>query len=154
MHAACYQTDRLRKRRTDRTSRTPGVVLSANELAEHSGLEPPTVSKILKPLSQAGLVEGRRGAYGGYRLARTPGEITLIQIVEAIEGPLAITECSQDHNQCSITHQCGIRSNWQLINTLIAQALRSITLAQMLAPLPAFSTHSQPRTIAASITTT
>ncbi|ALR01624.1 SUF system Fe-S cluster assembly regulator [Xylella fastidiosa] len=132
----------------------PGAVLSANELAEHSGLEPPTVSKILKPLSQAGLVEGRRGAYGGYRLARTPGEITLIQIVEAIEGPLAITECSQDHNQCSITHQCGIRSNWQLINTLIAQALRSITLAQMLAPLPAFSTHSQPRTIAASITTT
>ncbi|AXI83895.1 SUF system Fe-S cluster assembly regulator [Xylella taiwanensis] len=132
----------------------PGAVLSANELAEHAGLEPPTVSKILKPLSQAGLVEGLRGAYGGYRLARSAGDITLIEIVEAIEGPLAITECSQDHSQCSIAHQCGIRSNWQLINNVIANALRSITLAQMLVPLSPFPTHGQPRTIAASITTT
>ncbi|HHW4677937.1 MAG TPA: SUF system Fe-S cluster assembly regulator [Xylella sp.] len=132
----------------------PGTVLSANELAQQAGLEPPTVSKILKPLSQAGLVEGLRGAYGGYRLARSATHITLIEIVEAIEGPLAITECSQDHNPCSIAHQCGIRSNWQLINNVIANALRSITLAQMLIPLPTFPTHAQPRTIAASVTTT
>ncbi|MFT4248205.1 MAG: SUF system Fe-S cluster assembly regulator [Pseudomonas sp.] len=113
----------------------PGDVLSATELAEHAGLEPPTVSKLLKPLAQAGLVEGLRGVRGGYRLARAAGGISLIEIVEAMEGPLAITECSQDHGQCGIAHQCGVRSNWRLINDVVADALRGVTLAQMLHPL-------------------
>ena len=113
----------------------PGDVLSATELAEHAGLEPPTVSKLLKPLAQAGLVEGLRGVRGGYRLARDADDITLIEIVEAMEGPLAITECSQDHSQCGIAHQCGVRSNWRLINDVVADALRGVTLAQMLHPL-------------------
>ena len=75
------------------------AVLSASELAELAGLETPTVSKVLKPLAQAGLVEGFRGVNGGYRLARPATAITLIEIVEAMEGPLAITECSLDDNQ-------------------------------------------------------
>jgi FeS assembly SUF system regulator len=73
----------------------PGEVLSATELAEFTGLEPPTVSKVLKPLAQAGLVEGLRGVRGGYRLTRPAIEISLIEVVEAMEGPLALTECSR-----------------------------------------------------------
>lgn len=115
----------------------PGEVLSAAELAEQSGLEQPTVSKLLKPLAQAGLVEGLRGVRGGYRLSRDADRITLIEIVEAMEGPLAMTECSQaGANQCGIAHQCGVRSNWRLINDVVADALRGVTLAQMLRPLP------------------
>ena len=114
----------------------PGEVLSATELADAAGLEPPTVSKLLKPLAQAGLVEGLRGVHGGYRLARPATDISLIEIVEAMEGPLAITECSQGESQCGIARQCGVRSNWRLINDVVADALRGVTLAQMLHPLP------------------
>ncbi|HSX64635.1 MAG TPA: SUF system Fe-S cluster assembly regulator [Pseudoxanthomonas sp.] len=114
----------------------PGEVLSAADLAEQSGLEPPTVSKLLKPLAQAGLVEGLRGVHGGYRLARDAAGISLIEIVEAMEGPLAMTECSQLDGHCGIAHQCGVRTNWRLINDVVADALRGVTLAQMLQPPP------------------
>lgn len=122
----------------------PGQVLSAADLAEHAGLEQPTVSKLLKPLAQAGLVEGLRGARGGYRLSREAGEISLIEIVEAMEGPLAMTECSQDHSQCGIAHQCGVRANWRLINDVVAEALRGVTLQQMLQPPSPNDTRRRP----------
>ncbi|PBS13361.1 SUF system Fe-S cluster assembly regulator [Lysobacteraceae bacterium NML93-0792] len=114
----------------------PETVTSAAELAERSGLEPTTVSKLLKPLAQAGLVEGFRGATGGYRLARPASSISLVQIVEAMEGPLAITECSLHDGQCGISSQCGVRSNWRRINDVVADALRAVSLAQMLGDAP------------------
>ena len=112
----------------------PGDVLSASELAERAGLEAPTVSKLLKPLAQVGLVEGFRGANGGYRLSRPAGEISLIEIVEAMEGPLGMTECSVHAGNCGIEDHCGVRANWRRINDVVVEALRSVTLAQMLAP--------------------
>lgn len=114
----------------------PEAVLSAAELAERSGLEVPTVSKLLKPLAQAGLVEGFRGVRGGYRLARPPAAITLCDIVEAMEGPLAMTECSLDDGECGISQQCGVRAKWRRINDVVADALRGVSLAQMLDDLP------------------
>lgn len=122
----------------------PGQVLSAADLAEHAGLEQPTVSKLLKPLAQAGLVEGLRGVHGGYRLSREASDISLIEIVEAMEGPLAMTECSQDHGQCGIAHQCGVRANWRLINDVVAEALRGVTLEQMLQPPSPNDTRRRP----------
>ena len=123
----------------------PGDVLSATDLAETSGLETPTVSKLLKPLAQAGLVTSLRGARGGYRLSRDAADISLIQIVEAMEGPLAMTECSQHENHCGIAHQCGVRTNWRLINDVVADALRRVTLAQMLKPsIPADDARRRP----------
>ena len=120
----------------------PEEVLSANDLADLAGLEGPTVSKLLKPLAQAGLVEGFRGVRGGYRLARPAHRITLFEIVEAMEGPLAMTECSLDHGECDISGRCGVRANWRRINDVVADALRGVSLAQMLddAPLPGHST--------------
>ena len=114
----------------------PGEVLSAPELAEQAGLEPPTVAKVLKPLAAAGLVDGFRGANGGYRLARAASDINLVEIVEAMEGPLAMTECSVHDGQCGIEASCGVRANWRRINDVVADALRGVTLAQMLAPAP------------------
>ena len=129
----------------------PGDVLSAVDLAERAGLEAPTVSKVLKPLAQAGLVDGFRGVHGGYRLARPPAEISLIAIVEAMEGPLAMTECSLHDGQCGISDQCGVRANWRRINDVVADALRGVSLAQMLAPPPGPSHPREGRRIAASL---
>ena len=114
----------------------PDRVLSAAELAERAGLEAPTVSKLLKPLAQAGLLEAFRGAHGGYRLSRPATGISLIEIVEAMEGPLAMTECSLDEASCGIADQCGARANWRRINDIVADALRGVSLAQMLEPPP------------------
>ncbi len=112
----------------------PGVVLSAPELAERSGLEQPTVAKLLKPLAAAGLVQGFRGASGGYRLSKPAEAITLIEIVEAMEGPLSMTECSAPHGHCGIESICGVRNNWRQINDVVIEALRGVSLAQLRAP--------------------
>ena len=114
----------------------PAAVLSASELAERAGLEVPTVAKLLKPLAQAGLVEGFRGANGGYKLARDAADISLVEIVEAMEGPLGMTECSVHAGQCGIEDSCGVRANWRRINDVVADALRGVSLAQMLGPAP------------------
>ena len=114
----------------------PAAVLSASELAERAGLEVPTVAKLLKPLAQAGLVEGFRGANGGYKLARDAADISLVEIVEAMEGPLGMTECSVHAGSCGIEDSCGVRANWRRINDVVADALRGVSLAQMLGPMP------------------
>jgi FeS assembly SUF system regulator len=128
----------------------PDAVLSAAELAERAGLEMPTVAKLLKPLAQAGLVEGFRGTNGGYRLARAASQISLVEIVEAMEGPLGMTECSVHAGACGIEHSCGVRANWRRINDVVADALRSVTLAQMLDTPP--PPPSPRKTIAATLT--
>jgi FeS assembly SUF system regulator len=115
----------------------PGRVHSATELAERARLELPTVSKVLKPLAHAGLVESFRGSNGGYRLARAAEDIPLIDIVEAIEGKLGVTECSGEHSACQLESHCDVRGNWRHINQVVADALRGISLAQMRAPMPA-----------------
>lgn len=121
----------------------PAEVHSATELAEAAGLEATTVAKILKPLAQAGLVVASRGAHGGYKLSRDAAQISLIEIVEAMEGPLAMTECSAQDSHCGIAQKCGARANWRLINDVVADALRGFTLQQMLHPP---ETHgSEPR---------
>src|SRR5690554_7453759 len=90
----------------------PDEVLSAAELAERAGLEAPTVSKVLKPLAQAGLVEGFRGAHGGYRLTRPAAEISLVEIVEAMEGPLAMTECSLEDRKSTRLNSSHVRISY------------------------------------------
>lgn len=112
----------------------PEALHSATGLAERARLESTTVSKLLKTLAHAGLVAGQRGMHGGYRLARAPGDITLMQIVEAMEGPLGMTECSVHEGNCGIEDHCGVRANWRRVNDVVAEALRGVTLAQMLLP--------------------
>ncbi len=110
---------------------TPRATSSAHELAERTRIGAPTVAKLLRKLSQAGLVEAARGVHGGYRLSRDAASITVADIVVAVEGLVALTECAGSHSCCSIESHCGVRSNWRLINTAIQQALESVTLAQM-----------------------
>lgn len=114
----------------------PADVLSTAQIADETHLELPTVSKLLKALGHAELVESFRGVNGGYRLARPAGAISLAEIVEALEGPIGMTECSVAAGQCDRELQCGVRGSWQRINSVLEQTLRGITLADMLKPLP------------------
>jgi FeS assembly SUF system regulator len=111
-------------------------VLSAQALSERAHLEVPTVSKLLKQLAHAELVVSTRGNLGGYRLARAPAQITIAEIVTAMEGPIGMTECSAQAGLCGHEPHCGVRVNWQRISQAIAMALESVTLADMLKPPP------------------
>ncbi len=113
------------------------AVHSASDLAVRAKLESPTVSKLLKQLGQAGLVESFRGANGGYRLARAAEEISVADIVIAMEGPIAVTECSLHDGLCDHETHCGVRGNWRRISLAVDTALRAVTLADMLDPAPA-----------------
>lgn len=112
----------------------PDDVLSAVQIADGTRLELPTVSKLLKALGHAGLVESFRGVNGGYRLARQPADISLAEIVEAIEGPIGMTECSIAEGQCDRQSQCGVRGSWQQISSVLEHTLRAVSLADMLKP--------------------
>lgn len=111
-------------------ARGPARVQTGQELAQRTRIPLPTVAKLLQLLTRAALLESLRGAHGGYRLARPAGQITIADIIGALEGPIALTACSSG-NDCSIERGCATRANWRLINTAIRQALEAVTLAQM-----------------------
>ena len=110
---------------------------NAPELAAAAHLPQPTVSKILKILAREGLLLPHRGAKGGFSLARSPQDITVADVITALEGPIALTECST-HDRCDIESLCPVVTNWRRINRAVLDALRGISLAEMASPLPAF----------------
>lgn len=112
-----------------------GVVHSASEVATELGMAPATVSKILKMLAREDLVASVLGAKGGYMLTRHPSEISIAEIIYAMDGPISITECSSA-STCSRESTCSTRSNWQGINHIIHDALDKVNLAEMIAPKP------------------
>lgn len=106
--------------------------MSTSQLAAQSGLGEPTVAKILKYLSHAGLVQSVRGAQGGYSLAKPSAQIDLAAVIEAMEGPIAMTKCTQekDHD-CACAEQCGARETWVDVNVIVRDTLAGITLDKM-----------------------
>lgn len=108
---------------------------SAIEIADVTGIALPTVSKILKLLVNAGLLSSARGVKGGYRLARAPEKISVAAVISALEGPIAITECSISAQSCVQAGDCKIRANWGLINQTIYNALEAVSLADMVMPI-------------------
>ncbi len=108
---------------------------AAQEIAEATGIASPTVSKVLKMLVRSKLLTSTRGAKGGYLLARPPEKITVATVIYALEGPIALTECSASHKDCGNASGCDIQGNWGLINQKVFNALESVTLADMLLPV-------------------
>ena len=112
-------------------------IFSALELSNETQLPHPTASKILKILARSGLLESHRGAKGGYTLGRSPEEISVVEIITALDGPIGITECIDDTpGECGHEAVCPLKGNWQRINEAIRQALAGITLAEMTPPSP------------------
>jgi len=115
--------------------RPEGDARAARDVAEATRIPQPTVSKVLKLLARSGLVASERGKNGGYRLARSADSITVADIVDAVEGPIAVTECSADKRGCcDLEGHCPTETNWVRINDAIRLALRGITLADMVRP--------------------
>jgi FeS assembly SUF system regulator len=113
----------------------PKKLHSAAELAEALELGPATVSKILKALAKSSLLSAFRGANGGYALARAPEEITLAEVIDALEEqPFGLTECSSHEGNCAQEVSCVMRANWMRINDIVRQALEGVTLADMIRP--------------------
>ncbi len=104
---------------------------SASDVAVHTGLAQPTVSKLLKRLAHTGLVKSHRGVHGGYRLARAAEQISAAEVIDALEGPVAITECATDNSRCQFEAICKVGSAWQKVNEAIRRALDDISLSEL-----------------------
>jgi FeS assembly SUF system regulator len=109
----------------------PDRLWTASEVAECTRVALPTVSKLLKKLQRSGLVISTRGSHGGYQLASPPAQISAARILDALEGPFAITECSGQHSHCGIESNCRVGHTWQRVNGAIRRALSDISLAQL-----------------------
>lgn len=112
-------------------ARSPGQQQSAAALAESTRIAYPTVSKVLKALQRAGLVQSTRGLHGGYSLARPASAISAAAILDALEGPVAVTDCAAGEGQCDLEPSCGVGSAWQRVNRVIRRSLHEVSLAQL-----------------------
>lgn len=116
----------------------PGTVMTAPRLAAATGLPDPTVAKLLKALTQHGLLTAQRGVGGGYTLARPPERITMAEVVGALEGPIALIACVDGSDgDCSLQGHCPLRGRWEPVNAALRNALAAVTLADMAAEAPA-----------------
>ncbi len=114
--------------------REDGTTRSAREVAQETRLPAPMVSKILKSLAREGLLLSHRGAKGGYSLARSPEDISVSEMIGALEGPIGLTECTVHPGACAQESSCHVREPWQQINRVVQNALGAITLADLARP--------------------
>jgi len=112
----------------------PEETMSAASLAKHVLLPLATVRKLLKMLVKSGLLSSRLGKQGGYQLARPAETISLAEIINVLEGSIALTECCIDKGLCNVEDDCDIRQNWRGINRIIYQRLAQVSLQEMLPP--------------------
>jgi|UniRef100_UPI003562F668 FeS assembly SUF system regulator len=106
--------------------------LNATLLAEETGLPLPTVQKLVSRLSTAGLIESSRGTGGGFRLSRPPATISLADIIEAIEGPIALTACvDAGSHDCVVEGNCRVKPHWNVVNDAVRGALAGVSLATL-----------------------
>jgi len=116
-------------------AREPEQRLSAARAAEATAIPMPTVAKLMGTLARAGLLLASRGVAGGFALAREPAEISVADIVEAVDGPIALTACvTGEAHECAIEGVCGVRGHWGPINQAVRAALEHVTLADLLKP--------------------
>ena len=113
----------------------PRQICSAKKVASQTGIALPTVSKLLKHLANHQLLTAQRGVQGGYQLALPAHAISLATIIHALDGSLALTECSQGQPHCVVENRCMIRHNWRRISAFVQATLQQISLAELIRPL-------------------
>ena len=107
---------------------------NARHLAAETDLPVPVVSKVLKSLAREGLLASQRGSKGGYALARPPEDISVPEMISALEGPISLTACAAHPSTCSQESSCDVREPWQQINAAVHEALSRISLADLATP--------------------
>ena len=110
-------------------ARQPERTYSASELADEVGIGMPTASKVLKQLARGSLVQSLRGTHGGYLLARRPEAIALTEVIEALDGPISVTECGIGTGVCRSETSCRLRGNWRRLGRVIRQTLSEVSVA-------------------------
>jgi FeS assembly SUF system regulator len=109
-----------------------GARISAGQIAEETGLPAPTVQKLVSRLTAAGLLRSSRGVGGGFKLARPAAAITVADIVEAVEGPIALTACIEHgRHDCTLESACLVRPHWPVVNEALRGALAGINLTSL-----------------------
>lgn len=116
-------------------AQSPAKRFSAAQVSGETQIAMPTVSKLLKLLHEAELVNSERGATGGYQLARAPESIRVVDVIAAVDGLPAVTECCRGENVCERDRVCGLRNQWQTINSFILEVLANLNLVDMQRPL-------------------
>lgn len=109
--------------------------LKLEQVSERTGLPVPTVRKIMKLLVDGGVVRSERGVNGGYLLAAPPQQISVAQVVRAVEGGVALTECCREDSLCEVMHACNVHTNWSVINQTVNTLFSRISLRDMTRPL-------------------
>ena len=113
------------------------VPIHAGMLAEQTGIPGPTAQKLVSQLARAGLLVASRGSGGGVRLARPAAAINVAEIIEAVEGPIALTSCvAEGRHDCSLEGHCKVQPHWGVVNGAVRGALQEISLASLVKPLP------------------
>ena len=115
-------------------AKRPKQLCNARDIARDTHLTIPTVSKLLKRLTLAGLLSSVRGVHGGYRLQRDASDISVTQIIYALDSSRGLTECSSQVNECSLQGVCPIQGNWRLISQTIENALNNVSLEALAKP--------------------
>ena len=114
-----------------------GAKLSATILAAETGVPLPTAQKLAGKLAAAGLLETQRGATGGFALARSSETITLADIIEAVEGRIALTSCVEEaKHECALESACKVRPHWGVVNEAVRGAFANVSLASLTIPSP------------------
>ena len=109
-----------------------GEILATAQLAELTGLNQPTVAKVAKTLVAADLLETQRGVHGGYRLARRAAMVSVVQIVEAMEGPITVNDCVEGaQDPCIVGNCCFMSHNWNRVNLAVRNALNDVSLEDL-----------------------
>jgi len=107
------------------------LAYSAAEIADQYGISGTLMAKVLQKLAREGVLQARHGAAGGYQLARDPGQISALDVISAIDGPVLITSCVTNHGNCDATPRCSVREPLRRVNASILQVLSSVTISQM-----------------------
>lgn len=110
---------------------TNGALCTTEELAAATTLPLASVRKLLKQLVDAGIIVSQRGVKGGYHLANAPGQFTIADVIGAIEGPIALTQCATLQDGCNLSSSCDLKSNWGYLNQMVIDLFQHITLDDM-----------------------
>lgn len=110
----------------------PGEILTAREVAERSGLPLPMVSKIMRSLARGSVLTSHRGVTGGYSLDRSADDMTVAEVIRAIDGPISMVQCGVEPGACEQEPFCPTRINWARISREVERALESIPVSEML----------------------
>jgi Rrf2 family protein len=104
---------------------------SANEVAEEYGISTTLMAKVLQKLARQGMVAAKHGSSGGYQLAKEPENISALDVIVAIDGPVLITSCVTSHGACDATDKCSVREPLRRVNESILNVLNTVTIAQL-----------------------